>query len=209
MRVNAVDTGVPGRRGVTSAVTVPELTYGELQAVLDGLGAAVGAAEAHGCLCGALCVRAGYAAPEWIGELIQAEDAAGLDGGSERVLEALHLETLETLRSEDFGFVPLVPGEGTPLADRVQALADWCGGFLYGMGAGGAGTRVAEVGDLGEILRDLGEIARARVDPEQAAEPAEEAYAELFEFVRAGVQLAFDELEATRSAQPLAGALVH
>ena len=36
------------------------MTYRELQAILERMDTAVGAAEAHGWLCGALCVRRGY-----------------------------------------------------------------------------------------------------------------------------------------------------
>jgi hypothetical protein len=180
-----------------------------LEAVLEGLGSAVGAAEAHGCLSGALCARERYAAPEWIGELVEPERFVAVDGEARRVLRSLHLETLAALRSQDFAFAPLVPDDDVTLADRVQALADWCGGFLYGLGAGGVGRELETAGDLGEVLHDLGEIARARLDPEDASEAGEDEFAELFEFVRAGVQLAFDELQVLRSAQPRGSAATH
>lgn len=190
-------------------VSVPEVSYRELQAVLDGLGSAIGASEAHGCLCGALCARDACGTPEWIGELIEADAATRLDVSSRRLLLALHDEADSALRSQDFGFAPLVPDDRTALAERVQALADWCGGFLYGVGAAGPGGPLAVSGEIGEVLRDLAEIARARVDPRESAEAGEEAFVELFEFVRAGVQLTFDELDAARLARPQAGAAVH
>jgi len=185
------------------------MTFRELQAVLDGIDSAVGAAEAHGCLCGALCASDGYRAVEWQGELIDADAVPGLDDGAERVLGTLHWQTLEALHSQDFSFVPLLPDAETTLAERVQALAEWCGGFLFGLGAGGADSQLAAEGDLGEILRDLGEIARARLDPQEATEAGEAAFAELHEFVRAGAQLAFDELVAVRSLGSVADASVH
>ena len=191
------------------AATVPDVTYRELQAVLDGLGSAVGAAEAHGWLCGALCARDGYRAAEWQSELIDAEAVPGLGDGAKQALGTLHMQTLEELRSQDFSFVPLLPDADTTLADRVRALAEWCGGFLYGMGAAGAGSQDAGEGDLGEILSDLGEIARARLDPQEASEADEAAFAELHEFVRAGAQLAFDELVTVRSSGSVAGASIH
>jgi hypothetical protein len=183
------------------------VTYGELQAVLDGLDSAIGAAEAHGCLCGALCARAGYATPEWAGELIDGERVTGLDGQSQAVLDALHEQTLEALKSQEFGFAPLVPDDSATLEARVEALSAWCAGFLYGVGTGGAGTDPAAVDDVDEILRDFGAIVRAQLDPQEAAQGGEEAFVELFEYVRAGAQLAFDELAALRSAQPDAGSV--
>jgi len=185
------------------------VTHQELQAVLDGVGSAVGAAEAHGCLCGTLCANEGYATPEWVRELIDADARPRLDGELEQVLRALHEETLEALLSQDFEFVPLVPDDGAALEERVEALAAWSGGFLYGIGAGGIGSRFAEVDDVGEVLQDLGEIARARLDPHETADDGEKAFAEPFEYVRAGAQLAFDELAALRSSLPRSEPVVH
>jgi len=44
-----------------------------------------------------------------------------------------------------------------------SALAVWCGGILFSMGAAAAGGQPAGGGGPGEILRDLGEMARARL----------------------------------------------
>ena len=185
------------------------MTYAEVQAVLDGLGSAVGAAEAHGCLCGALCAREGYTTPEWIAELIAEGTSGRVDGLSQRMLQELHQETLEALRSQDFEFAPLVPDEDVALDERVEALAAWSGGFLYGIGAGGADRRIAAIEDVGEVLQDFSEIARARLDPLEEADAGEAAFTELFEYLRAGAQLAFDELAVLRATQSQAETVVH
>lgn len=185
------------------------MTYAEVQAVLDGLGSAVGAAEAHGCLCGALCARDSYTTPEWIAELIAAGTSGRVDGQSQRMLQELHQETLEALRSQDFEFAPLVPDEDVALDERVEALAAWSGGFLYGIGAGGADHRIAEIEDVGEVLQDFSEIARARLDPEETSDAGEKAFAELYEYLRAGAQLAFDELAALRASEPRPEPVIH
>ena len=173
------------------------MTYRELQDLLQRLDSAVGAAEAHGWLCGALCVRAGFGAADWLAEL--AEDATGA-AGELPALRELHAETRDALRSPDFAFVPLLPVEQAPLAERVTALAEWCGGFLYGIGAAGASDAATRTGDVGEILQDLAEISRAELEPGRGADAGEADYAELQEFVRAGAQLAFEELAALRAA---------
>ena len=113
------------------------MTHRELQAVLHRIDSAVGASEAHGWLCGALCVREGFGAAEWLAGL--ADDADGVAAAGELpAFTELHAETLESLRSEEFGFAPVLPEDDAPLAERVAALAQWCGGFLYGVGAAGA-----------------------------------------------------------------------
>ena len=46
------------------------ITYGELDRSLRELGSGVEAAEAHGCLCGALCVERVFPAAEWAAEVL-------------------------------------------------------------------------------------------------------------------------------------------
>jgi hypothetical protein len=185
------------------------MTYRELQAILEPMDTAVGAAEAHGWLCGALCVRADYGAPEWLGELM--EDAGVGSPGSTSIpaLSSLHEDTLEVLGSPDFTFMPLLPEDDLPLAERVPALAAWCGGFLYGIGTGAARDAVTKLGEVGELLQDFADITRAQVEPGGNAERDEADYAELVEFVRTGAQLAWEETAALRSTVPRAGAAVH
>lgn len=185
------------------------MTYRELQAVLERMDTAVGAAEVHGWLCGALCVRADYGALEWLAELA-AEAGAGAPGdASAPALRSLHEDTLEALRSPEFTFMPLLPEDDAPLAERVPALAAWCGGFLYGIGTGAAGKAVTKMGDVGELLDDLADITRAEVDPGSDLQGGESDFAELVEFVRAGAQLAWEETAPLRAAAPGTGAAVH
>ncbi len=183
------------------------MTYPELQAALAGLDSAVGAAEAHGWLCGALCARADYGARDWFRDLTDGVAAAG--AAPSATLEAVHARTLAALRSPDFTFEPLLPGDETALAERVAALAAWCGGFLYGIGTGMAGGTAAGLGDVGEFLEDLAAITRAELGPGRRGDSDEGDFAELVEFVRAGSQLAWDEMAGLRGASPRAGAAIH
>lgn len=173
------------------------MTHADLAASLARMNITVDASEAHGWLAGALCVRKAYDARAWLAEL----DADG--GGNPPLpddeLKALPDETLDAFRSEGFEFAPLLPVETAPLADRVAALAAWSGGFLYGIGTGASDAAIAKAGDVGEFLRDLADIARAELEPGRTADAGEGDFAELHEFVRAGAQLAFEELETVRA----------
>ena len=174
------------------------MTHRELQDILHRIDSAVGASEAHGWLCGALCVREGFGAAEWLAGLADDADGAAAAGELPTFME-LHAEILESLRSEDFVFAPLLPAEDAPLAERVAALAEWCGGFLYGVGAAGASEAAAKSGAVAEILGDLSEISRAEIEPGRDQDSGEADYTELQEFVRAGAQLAWEELAAFRA----------
>lgn len=187
---------------------VSDLNYEDLQTVLAGLGTPVDAAEAHGFLCGGLCAYSGFGLAEWLAELLPdgAPPGMAVEAGT---LTDLRQATVAALESEEFEFAPLVPGDDAALADRVGGLAAWCGGFLYALGASGEGSPAPLTGDLEEVLEDFAEITRAQLDPEEAGEASEAAWAELYEFVRAGTQLAYDELAGHRAGQPALAQQLH
>jgi len=173
------------------------VTHAELQAALARANLDVDASEAHGRLCGALCTRAGFGAKAWLAEL--AEESGAVVSEPDPELRRLPARTRELLESPTFEFEPLLPGEGAPLAERVAALAAWCEGFLFGFASAGPGPGIERGSEVGEFLDDLAGIARVELEHGRADEAAESDLAELFEFVRAGSQLAFDEFAGARA----------
>jgi uncharacterized protein YgfB (UPF0149 family) len=177
--------------------TVRAVTHEELQAALSRVDISADAAEAHGLLCGALCTREGYGAKDWLADLAADQGTAAPE--ADPALARLPRQVLEALRSEAFEFEPLLPADDAPLADRVAALAAWCGGFLYGIGTGSPDSDAIRSGEVGEYLRDLADIAHAGLEPERSTEAGEGDLFELVEFVRAGAQLVYEALAGTRS----------
>jgi uncharacterized protein YgfB (UPF0149 family) len=179
------------------AATVRAVNHEELQGALSRADMKVDASEAHGLLCGALCTRAGFGARDWLAELAADRGVAVRD--PDAALQRLPGEVLDALRSTDLEFEPLLPADDAPLGERVAALAAWCVGFLYGIGAGGAKPEALRAGEVGEFLSDLADISRAELEPGRDGEAGEGDFFELVEFVRAGAQLVFDELAGSRS----------
>ncbi|MCU0977130.1 MAG: UPF0149 family protein [Steroidobacteraceae bacterium] len=173
------------------------ITYDELARVLADAGSGIEAAEAHGCLSGALCAERDFKASEWALELLPESDASAWPAGTLEVLEQALSDAREALSGDDLSFEPLLPHDGVAIRERVLALAAWCSGFLYGIGRSG-GPRTLP-GDLVEISGDFAEISRAALGHEEGGEESERDYAELVEFVRASVQLAWEELRARRA----------
>ena len=178
---------------------------------LRQLGAAEGAPEAHGSLCGVACVLGSLARAAWVASLFAAADPPG--GGREEhasVLGDLAAETCAALSEGDMVFSLLLPPDDRPLSLRAEGLADWCAGFMHGLGetAGTRASREALTGDATrEIMGDFAEIARVTLSDDETDLEAEAAYTELVEFVRVSVQLVFEELYDVR--QGLAAASVH
>jgi uncharacterized protein YgfB (UPF0149 family) len=171
-------------------------TYTELDRSLVAIASGVEASEAHGCLCGALCAEDAFPATEWAAEMLPDEAGEAAATALVGLLSGIRDETLRTLAGEDLDFQPLLPDDDRPLDERVRALAAWCSGYLYGLGRSGLLDQLP--GDLGEILQDFSEISRATLAAGEAGEKAERDYAELVEFVRASVQLAYEELAPQR-----------
>jgi hypothetical protein len=188
-----------------SATRMHSPDYTRVQELLAMARSLAGAAEAHGTLAGCLCGAAAYSFEEWLQEILP-------DGRADPVavatLRELYTSTAQALVQPDMEFEPLLPSDAEPIAARTAALAEWCQGFLYGLGAGAIPDPANLPGEAGEIVRDFAEITRAGVDAGDERESNESAYAELVEFVRVGVQLLFEELAAARrlpapSAAPL------
>jgi uncharacterized protein len=171
--------------------------FDEVARALAAAGSTVHAAEAHGCFCGGACVRRDYRLAEWLDEI--QPDEAVRDGG---VLESLRESTAAALAGGQMEFQPLLPDDEQPLEVRVEALSAWCHGFLYGFGAAGTAGHARLPEDVGEVLGDLAKFSQAGSVGSESPDVEEAAYAELVEFVRAAVQLVYDELAALRASQP-------
>jgi uncharacterized protein YgfB (UPF0149 family) len=180
------------------------IDFDEVASALAGAGSAVNAAEAHGCLVGALCARRVYLVAEWLEELLpDAEASASVETTA---LAALYGASRNVLEAPDMEFELLLPPDDAPLAARVEALGAWAQGFLYGFGAAGPLPRGALSGDVAEVLSDFAEIARAGAVGSESAEAEETALAELVEFLRVGAQLVYDELADLRASQTTSAA---
>jgi uncharacterized protein len=171
--------------------------HGHFAALLDELSLSHSASYLHGSLAGLLISGAQFSGASWL-DLALSEDGLSADLPDEAAEELAELaqNTRRQLYQSDVGISPLMPDDEDALVLRVQALHDWCGGFLGGLGLSGKLKKNSVLSkDLKEALRDLERIAAADIaldadDPESD----ENALMELFEFARVSAALAFQEL---------------
>jgi uncharacterized protein YgfB (UPF0149 family) len=189
---------------VTPTSAVPPLDYDRLRESLAAAGAVVALAELHGGVCGALCAGGAPAARRWLEDCLDDQELAAPTAAVADELGELLAASVKTLADPDLTFEPLLPDDDAPLAEQVEALALWCQGFLSGVGttAPSAVRHTGEDSSLPEILRDFAEISRAGLSEEEAAGggQADFALAEIHEYVRASVQIVFEELTGQRAA---------
>lgn len=168
------------------------LNYDRLSDALARLGFSQNAAEYHGALCGALCVKP----PEEIDPLrvLDGESPAAEGGDPEQLLRRFSGQSLEAFDSPELVFSPLLPDDEEDLTGRVQALSSWCEGFLYGISTGRPLNLKHCSPELKEIIKDFTEFTHAGLDEDPENELEETAYAELVEYIRVGAQLVYLEL---------------
>ena len=181
-------------------------TYDEFERVLRDARSLLEPAEAHGTLAGALCSSREYGLIEWLHEILP-EDSPDEDALQSSVLQNVYDSMVRTLTGDNADFEPLLPDDDAPLMSRADALSDWCKGFLYGIGSGAVPDPSKVSAEADEIIGDLKQITSVGVEADEQNEENENAYAEVVEFVRVGVQLLFVELAPARGQEPAPGAV--
>ncbi len=170
-----------------------EEIYHPLNNSLQHVGALMNAAEAHGILCGLLCISSSIEEDEdiWLRHVLS-ETAIndGLAWECEQQLRLVKSYTLEQLNSDNYDFKPLLPSDDIPLPERIQTLGGWCEGFLFGLGLTGidmeAWSEMAK-----EFVNDV--VSFSQIAPTDSTEAHEEEYMQVFEYLRMGVINFYEE----------------
>ncbi|MGB0956381.1 MAG: UPF0149 family protein [Panacagrimonas sp.] len=178
------------------------MSYSELSDLLRRLGHSDSAAGFHGVLCGCLCVTPGDDLS--LRALLDADaQDIQVDAEAEDVFDRLRESSRASLLSPNMDFAPMLPDDDWSLADRAQALASWCGGFLFGLASQHSLDLEKSSDEARELIQDLGKFTQAGSAIGADDEMEETALAELIEYVRVGAQLLFMEFHPRGSgAEP-------
>ena len=167
---------------------------------------AVHPSESHGAMCGYLCAQHEANFVAWCHTILFEMDLgstavspegqeAQRDPGRYHMLRMLHSAAAEQLADSHYGFQLFLPQEDEDVADRSDALAAWCRGFLFGLTASGASQSSLFSTDTNELIHDFSEIAKLDfegVDERDEGDAA--AFEEVMEYVRIGVLFIWAEL---------------
>ena len=175
------------------------VTFEQMEKHLESSGGVPGPAESHGALCGMLCSLGSLDGSVWAQRLFpELEQGQAL----QELLQRLYVETLAGLKGDELLFIPLLPDESRPVALRIDALGQWCYGFLFGLSHGGAQRLERLSPDGREFLHDVTEMSHAASYELEESEQDERSYMELVEYLRAGVLLLEAELADGRPGAP-------
>ena len=164
------------------------MAYNACNAIFLRCDSDLSAAEAHGLATGMLCVSDQTESTYWLAELMQNE--APVSSNDSDILIRLFEETRRLIASNEFDFDLFLPEDEVALTDRVEALSNWCRGFLFGVGSLATVTNWSK--DTREILKDITEFTK--LDTEVEGEEDERDFVEITEFLRSAILLLRDEL---------------
>jgi len=151
-------------------------------------------AECHGAACGLLCRKPDASLDALIGLLDMLEIVKSPGSGLRMAFDDLLQATRSQLADVDMGFSLWLPNDDEMLEERTMALAQWCSGFLAGLGSSGDGTLSAMSDDANEALRDIQQISTADVSGTEESNDDETAFAEIVEYIRIVILMIREDL---------------
>ncbi len=182
--------------------------YENLKLLLNTVDVNMSASETHGLATGMLCVSFNAEIGLWVAAVFDTDEQFhALSDIDKQSLEGVFQGTLELLKENEFTFDLLLPDDGERIGVRARALSEWCQGFLYGVAYMGVGDDKDWDEESRSILSDLMEISR--LDADNTDESDEQAFMELHDYVRMGVNMLLEELQATAEENDREAPTVH
>ncbi|WP_313483940.1 UPF0149 family protein [Acinetobacter variabilis] len=135
--------------------------------------------ELHGLLTGIVCVTQAPSSDEWV-QILETLDVPELNPEALELLTGEAEDIFHALSEDELDYLPLLPDDEHSLAERVQALADWCAGVVLGFGLASGHIRNDEM----ELIEHLQDVAAVEFEDSDNDAEGEESYQELYEFVR-------------------------
>ena len=172
--------------------------YEQLNEMLITSGAGFHASECHGFLCALVCGN-GQVEEQKIREyfLLDGDEIVNPDECFNQ-LKALAEDIVAKMYSSDLDLELLLADEEDALAERSRSLAEWCQGFMSGMGLSGVKDDQIPA-ESQELIGDFYKIANLDADDENNKDDSGQgndfALMELIEYVRMGTIYIFEDLQ--------------
>ncbi|BDM65467.1 hypothetical protein NFHSH190041_29190 [Shewanella sp. NFH-SH190041] len=186
----------------------PSICIENLKAALNHAEIGQHPVEVHGALVGLIAGGVESQQDGWHKPLADLmHDGQPLPAELKHLVADMYQDATARLADVEFGFVPMLPEEEEPLADRVEALSLWTQSFLTGLAIIQPKLNKGSA-DVREVIQDLAEIARVELDVTEDEE-SEAAYMEILEFVRMAAILCYSEFGPEPSADNQEEKVIH
>jgi len=167
------------------------------------LGAITSPSELHGLLCGKLCGGERMPLGIWESTAWEFLDVVGDPGDViSSMVTSLYSVTLQQLNSDNFDLQLLLPDDDVELGQRLQALGQWCHGFLSGIGSAGIAGESELSADAADSLRDFAAIVQIGVDDDCEEQQAEGDFVEVSEYVKVAALNLYMEFGIKSDGEP-------
>lgn len=192
-----------------------ELNYNILYSQLFTLTENLSVSELHGVISATVCLHKSQAYKYLDWDLITGlahDDSKTLSSSSisennqlKNLCEDICEATYDSINSNLFEFDILLPNSDIDVDLRVEELAAWSRGFSYAMIKALAlknKSPNASYSDLGlseigvEALKDINDVSQVETEELGDIDEAEDAYAEIAEYLRIATQTIYDEISA-------------
>lgn len=181
---------------IPSDTALSAVQFDELADSLAPLGTLNSPSELQGLLCGKLCGGAVLSEVEWLLEAVGFLDFTHAPNESIRdLLSRLFHVTRAQLRG-DFALQLMLPDDDAEMEQRLDALSQWCHGFLTGFGSVGAKQELSE--EARDTLEDIAALVQVAADDE---DDSEADYMEVTEYVRVAAASLYYEFAAEESGE--------
>lgn len=168
------------------------VTYKALMELFEQHELMASAVEAHAVVCGLVCGGCPLDGKAWLPHLADLiNDGFGLPSAVRQSMTHIYEAVVESLMSHK-GVEMLLPPDDAPLDERIDALVEWSQAFLAGFGVVQQELGKASE-ELQEMVRDIANITQVSSELDQEDEENEAAFLVLYEHIKLGVMMAFEE----------------
>lgn len=157
--------------------------------------------ELHGIVSGYLCGGGEVGQSTLIWHLLGHETKPNKILGE--LVQRLQIAAREELESENYVFHPLLPEDDENLALRLDALGDWCEGFITGFGGAYAKGDSSLLDETREVLKDFTAIADIDERAQDETESDERDFMEVVEYVRMAACTVYNQNKTAGTANRL------
>jgi uncharacterized protein YgfB (UPF0149 family) len=171
------------------------MEFSEIHDTLIKIDAINDVAESHGIACGMLVVNISADKLLWIKQVMGDTDEDWLPPAD--IMDSMGQwfeQVKRQLQDSNLRFELCLPDDDT-LVKRIEALQEWCRGFILGIAMGGVKNFGQLPEDTRELLSDFSRISTEEEFDLENQDETEIAYADISQYIRIGVLLINEELQ--------------